>query len=252
MLLRKYRIISPLWYSICASAWQFKIIALAFSGLSTLQQVILDLIFIHTVEPKEKAKAGWSLFRVFLPSPALFLCKQWLGGGSKSKMMTEGNHWGHCGCPSVSDNWEFAATVWSLSFRSRFSLLGRNHHRIPGEMVPLLKRRKEVSMQNYWHGCVHGQNFILTLRLAGQPQLGLTHIWGVGVATVSRQRLTSFAQLQKMLFCAFWWVYAGPPVSPVRDGQTGVLRAEIVNPQSCSFEQISLISSHRIHGWWWF
>lgn len=95
------RIISPLHGSACASpAWCCNIIALQscwpLQSLCTLaSQSKLDF-YSHrgthmSFMKGKKTKAGWSVFRVFLPFPAQFLCKQWLGGGLKRKAKTKGN-----------------------------------------------------------------------------------------------------------------------------------------------------------------
>lgn len=197
ILLRKHRIILPLHCSASASpAWRCNIIALQscwlLQCLGTLaSQSKLDFCSRRGTQMsimKGKAKTGWNVFRVFLPFPVLFLCKQWHVGGLKRKAMTKGNnHWSQTtGARSSSDNWDFAATVWSPWFRPRFSLLRRNHRETPGERVHLLRRRKEVFVQNYPDGRALGQILILTLRLTGQAQLSLMHIWRAGVAALSR------------------------------------------------------------------
>lgn len=138
MQLRKHRIISP----VCWSAECCNIIALKscwpLQNLSTLASRSKLDFYSHRATQmnftKAKAKAGWNMFRAFLPFPALFLCKQWHGGGLGRKAMTKGKRWSQTtGARSSSDNWVLAATVWSPWFHPRFYLLGRKHRGSPGK-----------------------------------------------------------------------------------------------------------------------
>lgn len=180
MMLRKHRIISPLCCSAHTSpAWCCNIIA-----LQTPPEPVNFSKSVQTWGREWRKKQRLDeMCWVFLPFSAVFLCVQWLGGALKRKAMTQGNHWAECGCPSASDNWDFAATVCSPWSRPRLALLWKRHRRTPGKKGPSSERgKKKVFMQNYSHRCALGQ----TLRITGQDQLSLMHIWRAAVAVLSK------------------------------------------------------------------
>lgn len=201
---------------------------------------------------------------VFLLRPALSLCKQRLGAGLKRKRGTEQNGPGEVSLLRAGHWARWPLAVPPDPSRSRFHGCGQSSG-ITGillppcgppappasstsrEKAPLPRPRKGIFLQNRSsHGRALGQTLSCTLKLTRQSQLILMPVWGAGVAALSRWRLTSFTQSQKMFFCGFWWLCTGPPVSPITDGQTVALRVE----ELCKGAKVYSITSRKIDSWW--